>query len=165
MGEVIGAIAEAFLALITAIIQLMPVVIEALTYLVIGAVVVVRYGFSRTYRERKDKEWAAKPRLKFLQLGGGGLCLAALIAAGVYTTWAMTLREPKHDLARVEAAKKEDLRVSLETGSNRVTIAIKEGGLSNILATRTMKELSTALSENVVTVKTAPPTNPPAHSP
>jgi hypothetical protein len=86
MGEAIGAIAEAFVALIAAIIQLIPVVIEALTYLIIGAVVVVRYGVSKTYRERKEEEWAAKPRRKFLQLGGGGLCLAALVAAGVYTT-------------------------------------------------------------------------------
>jgi hypothetical protein len=78
----------------------------------------------------------------------------------------MTVRESRHDFARVEkAAEREDLRVSLETGSNRVTIALKEGGLSNILATRTIKELTTALNQNVVTVKTAPATNPPAPSP
>jgi hypothetical protein len=166
MGEVIGAIAEAFAALMVAVCRLIPVVIEVVVYLAIGAWVVVRYGVSKGYRARKEKEWAGKRWLKFMQLGAGGLCLAVLMAGGLATARTIYVRKAKRQVVRVEnAAEKGDLRVRLDSGSNSVTFAVKDAGLSNIFATRTMKELTDALRQNVVVEKSGDKTNSASRAP
>jgi hypothetical protein len=166
MGEVIGAIAEAFAALMVAVCRLIPVVIEVVVYLALGAWVVVRYGVSKGYRARKEKDWAGNRWLKFLQLGVGGLCLAVLMAGVFGTARTIYVKKSRRQVVRVEeAAEKGDVRVRLERGSNSVTIAVKGAGLSNILATRTVTELKDALRRNVVVVKSDNQTNAAAHSP
>jgi hypothetical protein len=155
-------VVEALVGLVVAFFEILPVIIEALVYVVAASVTIVAYLLSPSFRHKKQKEWAAKPVKKYLDLGISGLCMVTLLALVAWFFWPKPASTPNPDTVRVEPGQaEEDLRVTVKedpvAGTNSTTFAIKKGGLQEIMKTESLAELAKALSNNVTVV--APGTN------
>jgi len=155
MAELIAAVAEAVVALITAFCEAMPAIVRALLYVAAVAITVVAYLVSPKFRARKQQEWKAKPIRKYLEVASSVICVAAVIA---FSVWLM-LPEKKDpdtvdDWALEKGREGEDLRVMIQTDlTNQYKFAVKQGGITNILGTKTFSELSNAIRQNVKVIK------------
>jgi len=155
MAELIAAVAEAFAALITAFCEAMPAIVRALLYVAAVAITVIAYLVSPKFRARKQQEWKAKPIRKYLEVASSAICVAAIIA---FSVW-LILPEKKgpgtvDDWALEKGKEGEDLRVMIQTDlTNQYKFAVKQGGITNILGTKTFSELSNALRHNVKMIK------------
>jgi hypothetical protein len=170
MAEFIAAIAEALVGLITAFFEALPALLEILFYVVAASVTVIAYGLSPKFRGKKQKAWADKPWRKRLELGIGGVCLASLAALFIWLGWPA----PKRDAAAgpvqpVSHGTNEDAKLRITGGSvngatNDITIAVKRGGARKILETRSLRELGTALRENVTVISPGGPSPEGGHT-
>ena len=155
MAELIAAVAEAFAALITAFCEAMPAIIRALLYVAAVSITVIAYLVSPRFRARKQQEWKAKPVRKYLDVAVSTICIAAIVA---FSVWLM-LPEKKDpntvdDWALEKGQEGEDLRVMIQTDlTNQYRFAVKQGGITNILGTKTLSELSNAIRQNVKAIK------------
>ena len=155
MAELIAAVAEAFAALVTAFFEAMPAIVRTLLYVGAVSITVIAYLVSPNFRARKQQEWKAKPFRKYLEVAGSAICVAAVIA---FSVW-LILPEKKDpgtvdDWALEKGQKGEDLRVMIQTDlTNQYQFAVKQGGLTNILGTKTLSELSNAIRQNVKMIK------------
>ena len=84
MAELLGALVEAFAAILMAIAEAIPVIIEMLVYVAAGAITIIGYALSRRFRERKRQEWTERPKWKYVDLGISAACLTVLALVGLW---------------------------------------------------------------------------------
>jgi hypothetical protein len=149
--------AELFAAIVEGIFALIQLILEAVLQLAIASFTIVAYLISPTYRQRKQKAWQGRPIKKSFELGISGICLATLIGFVVWLTYPRS--KPPSASPKIEmkqASAEEDARVSLRSehgDTNAITIAVKKGGVSEILATKSLGDLTKAISNNVTIIK------------
>src|SRR5690349_13676486 len=102
MAELIGALVEAFAAILMAIAEAIPVIIEMFIYLLAGAITIIGYALSRRFRERKRQEWAERPKWKYADLGISAACLTVLAIAGLWIFLPRSKSTPSRNLLAVD---------------------------------------------------------------
>jgi len=157
MGELIAAFVEAMVGLFVAFLEAVPLILEALLYLVAAAVTFIAYALSRRFREAKRSHWASQPRKKYLELGFSAACLGLLIAVVGWLAW------PSPNRAGAQAGVApgpgtSEMRLKVTTtaaggATNEISVAVKKGGTRKILETRSVAELRKAIRENVTVVR------------
>lgn len=159
MAELIVALCEAIVGLVTVFFEALAVILEGLLYVLAASITIVAYAFSPAFRARKRKEWAEKPRRKYLDLGISTACLISII--GLVVWLALPSPEPAGTTVRrvhfENGMSQDDVRLKIETASatNDVTFAIKKGGTSKILETHSLEDLKKAIRENITVVQPA----------
>ena len=148
MAELIAGLVEAFVALIT-------LFCEALVYVLSVSLTVFSYLVSPKSRARKQQEWKATPFRKYMDLTVSAICVAAVIA---FSIWLILPEKKNPDTVDGWALEKgqegEDLRVMIQTDlTNQHRFAVKQGGVTNILGTKTLSELSNAIRQNVKAIR------------
>lgn len=158
MGELIAAVIEALVGLVTAFVEVLPAVLEFLVYIGTASITIIAYAASPKYRARKRNQWSDNPKAKYLELGISAACLSCLVGLGAWLAWPPPEPSIRLENVRVEAGKtNEDLRVNLravaiEGTTNDVTLAVRKGGMKKIFQTETLGELGEAIRENVTVV-------------
>lgn len=145
MADFISAIANGFAALLE-------LIFYCLIFLARQTVALIAYTCSKTYRERKKVEWGNRHFRKIFALGFSGLCLIGLISFGVWA--AMALGREKASDSRAKQAQTElhfELHAKDKDGKN-LKVAIKDGGISNIIAARSLTDLAKKIKENIIVV-------------
>jgi hypothetical protein len=139
MAELLGALVEAFAAILMAIAEAIPIIIEMLVCLAAGAITIIGYALSRKFRERKRREWAERPNWKYVDLGISAACLTILT---IVTLWIFLPRShptTSRDSHAVDDADRQsgDFRLVIrgrsDQTSNQLTIEVKKGALAKLL--------------------------------
>src|SRR5215468_2988842 len=102
MAEFIGALVEAFAAILMAIAEAIPVIIEMLVYLAAGAITIIGYALSRQFRQRKQREWTEQPKWKYVDLGISATCLTVLVIVGLWIFLPRSHPTPSRDSLAVD---------------------------------------------------------------
>jgi hypothetical protein len=84
MAELLGALLELFVALITFAVEVVPAFFQALFFLLLGSFTIVAYAFSARFRAKKQLAWKTSPGRKYLELGGSAACLLAIAAFAIW---------------------------------------------------------------------------------
>src|SRR6185436_7716176 len=159
MADLIGALGEMLAAMIAALVALLPIVAEVTVYVLVCSIGIILYALSPKFRNRKKEEWKGQPLRKYLFLGTSGVCVAAIVALSVFLLFPRPRPDRRsNDLAMEQAREGEERRLVIKTDSgegatNQVRIAVKEGGVTKILHTKSMDDLKQALRENVTVEK------------
>lgn len=139
MAELIGALVEAFAAILMAIAEAIPVILEMLVYLAAGALTIIGYALSRRFRERKRREWTKRPKWKYVDLGISAACLTVLALVGLWLFLPRSKPTPsRHSLALDDASRQSAefrlvIRNRSDQTSNQLTLEVKKGALANLL--------------------------------
>jgi hypothetical protein len=158
MGELIAGLVEAIVALFAAFLEALPAIFEGLVYVLTASVTLIAYAVSPRFRKKKRKEWADKPKEKYLKLGISGVCLISLISLAVWLWWPTPQPAVSSGVVRIGKGKTdEDVRLRLVAttvngATNDVTIAVKKGGVRKIFETDSLAELRKAIRTNVTVV-------------
>jgi hypothetical protein len=153
MAEVIGALVEGLVALIVVIAEAIPIIIEALVYVVAGAFTVIGYALSRRFRERKQREWKERPKRKYLDLGMSSACLGLLAALAVWILLPGPRPASRNSSPPQPTQTNGQFRVVIGTrsaqGSNELTIAVKKDTITKFMQRRSHRSSDTnELEEN-----------------
>ena len=153
MAELLEGLIRGFVALLQLIVEVSALLAEA-------AVTLIAYLWSQGFRDRKEAEWRGRRVRKFVHLGLSGVCLVALVATPAWLVLHKPVPGTEVKLKRLEAEtpeKGEELRLSVNATNNlgreyESRIAIREGGTSKILGSKTRKDLKDHIKENVVRI-------------
>ena len=137
MAELIGALAEAIAGLFLIIAEALPALAELLVYLVIGSVTLIAYSLSRTFRERKRREWTERPTRRYLDVALSAAALALLILL-VFWIFLPAAKQPKSSAdATAQHDREFQFMISKQSDQNpnevTMKISLKKGALSQLL--------------------------------
>src|SRR5690348_4876561 len=131
MAELLGALVEAFVAILMAIAEAIPVIIEMLVYLAAGAITIIGYALSRRFRERKRREWTERPKWKYADLGISAAC-TVLAIVGLWIFLPRSQPTPSRDSRAGDDAGRQSAEFRLvirdrsDQTSNQLTIELKK---------------------------------------
>ena len=143
--------AELIAGLVEALVALFGLFFEALIYVLSVSITIIAYLVSPKFRAQKQQEWKATPVRKYLDVATSTICVAAIVAFSVWVIWPEKKEPGTVDNFSLEKGEVgEDVRVVIRTDlTNHYRFAVKQGGVSNILGTKTLSELSNALRQNL----------------
>jgi hypothetical protein len=138
MADLIAALVEAIGGIITVMVEAIPVIIEALVYVAMGAITIIAYALSRQFRERKRREWRERPKWKYVDLGISAACLGVLAFLGFWILLPGSNPAPSRKSPAVEQAQHSgEFRLVIsrrsEAHSNELQIAVKKGAIAKLL--------------------------------
>jgi hypothetical protein len=157
MAELIGALIEAFAAILMAIAEAIPLIIEALVYLAAGAITIIGFALSRRFREGKRREWTERPKWKYVDLGISAACLTVLTIVGL---WIFLPRShptrSRGSLAAEDAGRQSaDFRLVVrgqsDQTSNQLTIEVKKGALARLLHRKSHHDSGQTVTQDLAT--------------
>ena len=160
--EVIGSLAEAVAAMLTAIAETMPVIIETLVYVATGVGTIIAYALSRRFRERKQREWRERPKRKYVELGISAACIGVLAFAGLWIFLPRSQPIPSRDsLADSQQGGEFRLVIGDRSGqtSNQFTIEVKKETIAKLLHRKSHHNSGQTDSLAVVAAETDSGTN------
>ena len=142
MAADISGLAEGIAALVE-------LVFKTLVRLISGTVTLVAYLCSKKFRARKQAEWAGSRFKKYASLTYSGICVIGLLSLCSWMLW-YGMQEKKRVPATDVAGGSIHVELrSKEQPERNVTVAVKPGGVSKILATTNLAGLKHHLKENV----------------
>src|SRR5712672_2717871 len=138
MAELFEALVEAIAAMLIAIAEAIPVIIEILVYLGTGAITIIAFALSRRFRERKRQEWSERPKWMYVDIGISAACVSLLVLAGLWIFLPRSQPTPSPDSLAVEDGQQGAefrLVISHQSGqtSNRVKIEVKKEAIAKLL--------------------------------
>lgn len=145
MADFISAIAGGLAALLE-------LFFYCLVFLARQAVALISYTCSKAYRERKKAEWGNQHFRKVLALSFSGLCLIGLISFGVWAAMALGRENGSDSPAKQTQTKLQfEFHAKGKDGKN-LKVAIKDGGVSNMIAAQSLNDLAKKIKENIIVV-------------
>jgi hypothetical protein len=146
MAELLGALVEAFAAILIAIAEAIPLIVEMSVYLAAGSLTIICYALSRRFRERKRQEWTQRPKWKFVDLGIRAACLTVLALVGLLIFLPRSKPTPSRDSLASDDAGRHSADFRLVIGnrsdqtSNQLTLEVKKGALAKLFQRKSHQE-------------------------
>jgi hypothetical protein len=169
MAEFLGALVEAFAAILMAIAEAIPLIIEMLVYLAAGALTIIGYALSRRYRERKRQEWTKRPKWKYIDLGISAACLTVLPLVGLWLFLPRSKPTHSRDALAVDNAGRQSADFRLVTRdrsdqtSNELKVEIKKGALAKLFHRKSHRDSGQTVT-NVLQANSPANETPPSSS-
>ena len=157
MAEFIGALVEAFAAILMAMAEAIPLIIEILVYLAAGAITIIGFALSRRFRERKRREWTERPKWKYVDLGISAACLTVLAIVGLWIFLPRSKPTTSRDAPAADDAGRQSaefrvvIRGQSNQTSNQLTIEVKKGALAKLLHRKSHHDSGQTVTQGLAT--------------